>query len=207
MKNNIKNRFISFEGIDGSGKSTQANLLKTKLQLDGYKVKMIHFPRYDTKIGAIIKDVLFGEIQMDNLTLQMLYIIDQINAKKEIEEGLKEGYVICDRYDLSTLAYTKNIISKDAEKTIKSIQKKLNLLIPDITIILGMNAEEIKSRRKSLDKIEENIPLLNNINKTYEGYYNNFDILENRKILKINSMLSQELNENLIYSFVKGVDK
>lgn len=207
MKNDIKNRFISFEGIDGSGKSTQANLLKTKLQLDGYKVKMIHFPRYDTKIGAIIKDVLFGEIQMDNLTLQMLYIIDQINAKKEIEEGLKEGYVICDRYDLSTLAYTKNIISKDAEKTIKSIQKKLNLLTPDITIILGMNAEEIKSRRKSLDKIEENIPLLNNINKTYEGYYNNFDILENRKILKINSMLSQELNENLIYSFVKGVDK
>ena len=206
MKNNIKNRFISFEGIDGSGKSTQANLLKTKLQLDGYKVKMIHFPRYDTKIGAIIKDVLFGEIQMDNLALQMLYIIDQINAKKEIEEGLKEGYVICDRYDLSTLAYTKNIISKDAEKTIKSIQKKLNLLTPDITIILGMNAEEIKSRRKSLDKIEENIPLLNNINKTYEGYYNNFDILENRKILKINSMLSQELNENLIYSFVKGVD-
>ena len=206
MKNNIKNRFISFEGIDGSGKSTQANLLKTKLQLDGYKVKMIHFPRYDTKIGAIIKDVLSGEIQMDNLTLQMLYIIDQINAKKEIEEGLKEGYVICDRYDLSTLAYTKNIISKDAEKTIKSIQKKLNLLTPDITIILGMNAEEIKSRRKSLDKIEENIPLLNNINKTYEGYYNNFDILENRKILKINSMLSQELNENLIYSFVKGVD-
>lgn len=207
MKNNIKNRFISFEGIDGSGKSTQANLLKTKLQLDGYKVKMIHFPRYDTKIGAIIKDVLFGEIQMDNLALQMLYIIDQINAKKEIEEGLKEGYVICDRYDLSTLAYTKNIISKDAEKNIKSIQKKLNLLTPDITIILGMNAEEIKSRRKSLDKIEENIPLLNNINKTYEGYYNNFDILENRKILKINSMLSQELNENLIYSFVKGVDK
>lgn len=207
MKNNIKNRFISFEGIDGSGKSTQANLLKTKLQLDGYKVKMIHFPRYDTKIGAIIKDVLFGEIQMDNLALQMLYIIDQINAKKEIEEGLKKGYVICDRYDLSTLAYTKNIISKDAEKTIKSIQKKLNLLTPDITIILGMNAEEIKSRRKSLDKIEENIPLLNNINKTYEGYYNNFDILENRKILKINSMLSQELNENLIYSFVKGVDK
>ena len=110
MKNDIKNRFISFEGIDGSGKSTQANLLKTKLQLDGYKVKMIHFPRYDTKIGAIIKDVLFGEIQMDNLALQMLYIIDQINAKKEIEEGLKEGYVICDRYDLSTLAYTKNII-------------------------------------------------------------------------------------------------
>ena len=143
---------------------------------------------------------------MDNLILQMLYIIDQINAKKEIEEGLKEGYVICDRYDLSTLAYTKNIISKDAEKTIKSIQKKLNLLTPDITIILGMNAEEIKSRRKSLDKIEENIPLLNNINKTYEGYYNNFDILENRKILKINSMLSQELNENLIYSFVKGAD-
>lgn len=107
------NRFIVLEGNDGSGKTTQANLLVDYLNKHGEKAIYIKFPNYQSVTGGLIRKMLDGEygVNADNINLystSILYALDRFNAvnidyKKYFYE---EGYtIVCDRYMQSNLIH------------------------------------------------------------------------------------------------------
>ena len=99
-----KGKLIVIDGIDGSGKATQTRLLESKLKKDGYKVKVIDFPRYENNFfGKLIGQYLSGMygdfIQMDPRVASILYAADRFESSKEIKKWLDQGYVVLsDRY-------------------------------------------------------------------------------------------------------------
>lgn len=99
-----KGKLIVIDGIDGSGKATQVNLLKNHLLKEGVKVKTIDFPRYgENFFGTLLGECLAGRrgdfIGVDSHIASVLYAADRFESSKTIEKWLKQGYtVIADRY-------------------------------------------------------------------------------------------------------------
>lgn len=102
---NEPGKFIVFEGLDGSGKTTQAKLLSEKLKDRGEEV-WLTFEQTEGVIGRLIQRVLDGEIKLNPKAVQFLFIADRLQHLQEIEKALARGKtVICDRYFWSTIAY------------------------------------------------------------------------------------------------------
>lgn len=109
MKKNLK--FIVIEGLDGSGKSTQIELLQNYLTEQKIKFKYLHFPRLDKlPFGEIISRFLRGEFgkleQVNPYLVALIYAEDRNDAKNLINDWLNNGnIVIVDRYVHSNIAY------------------------------------------------------------------------------------------------------
>jgi dTMP kinase len=130
--------FIVFEGIDGSGKSTQINLLKNFLEKKDYKVKLTSEPT-DNAIGSLIRN--YARSSNRNLipeTEALLFAADRVEHGKNIEIDLKNGFtIICDRYVHSSLAY-----QNAAGVNIKWIITLNKLALkPDLVILLDIDPE------------------------------------------------------------------
>jgi dTMP kinase len=103
-------RLIAIEGIDGSGKRTQLDLLGNQLIADGNRVYSTGFPQYDSWFGKMVGQFLNGELgaleAVDPHFTALLYAGDRFEAKPKIEAALKEGkIVLIDRYTSSNLAH------------------------------------------------------------------------------------------------------
>ena len=97
---------IVFEGLDQSGKQTQAELLRDRLKADGYKVRLLSFPDYGTSIGEEIARALQGERDYGPEVMQLLYVANRYERREEILHWLEGGLIlICDRYVASSVAY------------------------------------------------------------------------------------------------------
>ena len=101
---------ITIEGIDGSGKNTQARLLEQSLVSLGHRVFFTGFPQYDSWFGSMVSQFLNGELgaldSVDPRFAALLYAGDRFEAKTQLEDALKEGkIVLCDRYVASNLAH------------------------------------------------------------------------------------------------------
>jgi dTMP kinase len=139
QKNVCPGKFIVFEGLDGSGQTTQANLLKDFLINEGRKVFLTKEPTRTSEAGEKIKDVLDKKIQMEPKDLQELFTQDRReHLEKEIIPALKKGVaVICDRYFFSTFAFGAST-GLDLEWL---IEINNDFLIPDITFLLKVSPE------------------------------------------------------------------
>lgn len=99
-----KGKLIVIDGIDGSGKATQAKLLATSLKKEGFKVKTVDFPRYyDNFFGSLIGESLSGKfgdfIKVDPHIASVLYAADRFESGADIRSWIDQGYVvITDRY-------------------------------------------------------------------------------------------------------------
>lgn len=191
---------ISFEGPDSSGKSTQAKILYNNMIKKGLKVKLFHFPRYESPIGSFIGKVLKGKYKISFDSLQRLYVADQRDFNEELCKLISEGYVvILDRYDLSTMAYytaNKNIEPLMGIKTIINWQK--NFIRPDVTFVFNIN-DALKRRDKStFDIIENNETLMSNINKVYLDISNILSKNSKRKFQVIDASLTKEKISSII---------
>ncbi|MBC7081671.1 MAG: dTMP kinase [Thermoplasmatales archaeon] len=156
----MKGKFITIEGIDGSGKTTIAKILHEKIPnsvltyepTDGWIGKMIK--------GAISKDV-------DGITISLLFCADRNEHLKEIRKWLGEGkIVICDRYFDSTLAYQKEQLKfENAEKWLLNLQPFL--IKPDLTILLKIEPKKAMERIKRKKVFFENEEFLEKVQKNY----------------------------------------
>ncbi len=92
-----KNFFIAFEGIDGSGKSTQVKLLTEKLEEAGLKVYTTFEPT-DSPVGKIIRDIFNHRMEADHRTIAALFVADRLdhllNKTNGILKRLDEGYTV-----------------------------------------------------------------------------------------------------------------
>jgi dTMP kinase len=110
---------IAIEGIDGSGKHTQARLLEQSLLSKGMTVYATGFPQYDSWFGSLVGKFLNGEFgslqEVDPHFSALLYAGDRFEAKPRIQSALKEGkIVLVDRYVASNLAH--QVARASAEK-------------------------------------------------------------------------------------------
>src|SRR5688572_10914523 len=97
---------IAFEGLDQSGKQTQAELLRDRLVAQGRAVRLLSFPDYGTSIGGEIGRALRGERQYGPDVMQLLYVANRYEHKQEITEARDAGTIlVCDRYLASSVAY------------------------------------------------------------------------------------------------------
>ncbi|HEX7136888.1 MAG TPA: dTMP kinase [Vicinamibacterales bacterium] len=97
---------IAFEGLDQSGKQTQAERLRDALKQDGHKSRLVPFPDYGTSIGEEIARALQGEREYGPDVMQLLYVANRYERKPDLHRWLEGGLVlVCDRYTASSVAY------------------------------------------------------------------------------------------------------
>jgi len=143
-KNTYPGRFIVFEGLDGSGQSTQAGLLKDFLSEKGYQVVLTKEPTFDSEAGKKIREILDEKIKLDPFALQKLFAEDRReHLKNIIIPALKEGkFVISGRYFYSSFAFG----SSDGVDLEWLIKINYNFLTPDLTLILKVRPEVCLAR-------------------------------------------------------------
>jgi len=154
----MRGKFITFEGSEGCGKSTQSKLLYEYLKDKGHKVIYLREPG-GTRISERIRQVLLDpENHMTKECEMLLYMA----ARSQIVEGLikpalKQGkVVICDRFLDSTLAYQGYGLGMDID-FIKRLGKFVCCgLKPDLTILMDLPVREgLKYRHLKEDRIEQ----------------------------------------------------
>ncbi|MBI3400244.1 MAG: dTMP kinase [Acidobacteria bacterium] len=139
---------IAFEGLDQSGKQTQAERLRDHLKQNGGKARLVSFPDYGTSIGEEIARALQGERDYGPDVMQLLYIANRYEKKPDLKRWLDGGLVLlCDRYTASSVAYGE-ALGLDPAWLIE-IQKFLPPA--SLTILLDI-APETAVGRKSVDR-------------------------------------------------------
>ena len=167
-------KFITFEGIDGSGKTTQINLLKAKLSQQGISTLILREPG-GTKLSEKIREILLDRenINISPSAESLLFVAarTQLMAEK-IKPSLEQNqFVICDRYADSTVAYQgygRGLNVKYLEELNKFATDSIQ---PDITIILDVDPEKAAIRIASdvPDRMES--AGINFFLRVREGYY------------------------------------
>jgi dTMP kinase len=168
----INNRLIVFEGIDGSGKSTQAKLLADQLIAEGCKVYSTFEPT-KSRIGSIIRDIFTHKMEADHQTIAALFLADRLDHIQNKETGmlkkLEEGYtVICDRYYFSSYAY--HGVHVDIDWVIQANSLCASLLRPAMNIFIDVlpqvAMQRINTNRDSVE-IYETLENLTNVREKY----------------------------------------
>ncbi|MEK6223989.1 MAG: dTMP kinase [Thermodesulfobacteriales bacterium] len=133
--------FITFEGVEGSGKSTQAKLLAELLREIGHKVTLTREPGWG-QLGELIRKVILDErsLELDPFSELCLFCADRAQHVRDfIKPKLQAGeIVICDRYYDSTVVYQGNGRKLDKRLVNKMAKASTLELIPDITFLLNL---------------------------------------------------------------------
>jgi dTMP kinase len=157
---------IALEGLDQSGKETQARLLAERLRAEGRRVETLSFPDYETAIGRAIGATLAGRRDFAPDVLQLLYIANRYEKKPQITEWLAAGAVIvCDRYIASSVAYGESH-GLDPQWLVET---QRHLPQPDLTILLDIAPQTaVERKRTGRDRYERDLALLERVRASYE---------------------------------------
>jgi dTMP kinase len=162
----VAGHLIAFEGLDQSGKQTQAELLRDRLKQDGHKSRLVSFPDYATSIGEEIARALQGEREYGPDVMQLLYVANRYERKADLQRWLDGGLIlVCDRYAASSVAYGEAQGLDGA--WLVEIQK---FLPPASATILLDIAPETAAARKSVDRdrYERDLALLARVRESYQ---------------------------------------
>ncbi|HEY6509362.1 MAG TPA: dTMP kinase [Vicinamibacterales bacterium] len=160
-----RGRLVVFEGLDQSGKQTQAESLRDWLVSSGRTVRLLSFPTYETPLGAEIGRALHGEREYGPDVMQLLYVANRFEWKAEIERELMAGTVlVCDRYLASSIAYGE--AQGLDPRWLEDIQTPLPQ--PDLTVLLDIApSESLVRKRVGRDKYERDLDLLSRVRTSY----------------------------------------
>jgi len=169
----ITGKLITFEGIDGSGKSTQIQLLEAEFEKSGITYKTFREPggtKLSEKIRAILLDKENIELYSNAESLLFAAARAQLTAE-QIKPALTKGeFVICDRFTDSTIAYQGygrglNINNLELMNTIAT-----DGLIPDITFILDIDPQKATERLKTVNPDRMEAAGIDFFKKIRQGY-------------------------------------
>jgi len=156
---------IAFEGLDQSGKETQARHLRAVLERQGRRVHSISFPDYETPIGREIARALAGEREFGPDVLQLLYVANRMEYRPRLEVWLAAGdIVICDRYRASSVAYGE---AQGVDVGwLDDVQRRLPAA--DMTVLLDIAPRTAVARKAAgRDRFERDLSLLERVRGSY----------------------------------------
>ena len=156
---------IAFEGLDQSGKQTQAELLRDWLKQQGHKSRLVSFPDYATSIGEEIARALQGEREYGPDVMQLLYIANRYERKPDLHRWLDGGLIlVADRYMASSIAYG------EAQGLDAAWLTDIQTFLPPaaLTIMLDI-APDTAVQRKAVDRdrYERDLALQGRVRESY----------------------------------------
>jgi dTMP kinase len=156
---------IAFEGLDQSGKATQAKALVSRLEHDGRAVTPVSFPDYQTPIGRELRAALDGARPFPADVMQLLYVANRFEYRDRLQQWLREGQVVvCDRYRASSVAYGEAQGLDPA--WLEEIQRPLPPA--DVTVLLDIRPEAGVARKQTdRDVYERDLALLGRVRDSY----------------------------------------
>jgi dTMP kinase len=163
----VSGALIAFEGLDQSGKQTQAEALRDALVAAGRQCELLSFPDYATPIGTEIHRALHGERDYTPDVMQLLYVTNRYEVKPRLDCWLAEGRVIlCDRYVASSVAYG------EAHGLDGSWLTEIQRFLPpaNLTILLDIApGTAVQRKATGRDRYERDVALLNRVRESYQA--------------------------------------
>jgi len=219
-------KFIVIDGTDGTGKTTQLQLLAGKLTNEGYEVELADFPQYNSKSAGMVEEYLSGKYgdadAVNPYAASLFYSVDRFDASFQIREWLKAGkVVISNRYISSSFAHQGGKIENPLERKLflnwlSEIEYKIfNIPKPDLYLILHVEAEIsqklAKDRQredwngKTRDIHEDNLDHLKKAEKIYLEIAQNLPDFRLIKCTRNGEIMRREDISYLIWLYVKRV--
>lgn len=173
-----RGKFIVFEGIDGSGKTTHAALLKKKLEAMGESVFLTAEPS-NGEAGKLLRRCLRREADLPEEAIAGLFLTDRLDHIKNPKDGIlshleKGETVLCDRYYFSSFAYNGAYAPLDWVEQINSLPRAL--LKPDLTLFLDIPPERFLARVENRSETEryEKLEVLKRVRENYFAAFARF---------------------------------
>lgn len=188
-------KFVTFEGIDGSGKSTISKKVCEKLESEGYKTVLTREPT-DSWIGKKVQE--FIQKDEDPFVTAFTFIADRIEHCKKIKKWLDEGYIVlCDRYADSTYAYQGAQMKKSIDSPIKWLKdmSKERILEPDRTFLFLIEPKKAVSRIEGRDDLIsfERVSFLEEVQENY------LKLSEEKRFFKVDATKTKDELTEICY--------
>lgn len=198
-------KLISFEGIDGVGKSTVVDAVYEKLSIKGYNVCMLRDPG-SSEMGEQLRNLIKSDIPRSKLTNLFLYLSARLELVADIEK-LKDQYeyILLDRYVDSTVAYQAygQNIDLNTIKTLNDILLEGDKYLPNKTYYLFLDEqtrlERLAKRTEDLDDIDINTEFLSRVKKGYES------LLDDKRILALKNENSKITAEIIVDDIINNI--
>ncbi|MBR3607914.1 MAG: dTMP kinase [Lachnospiraceae bacterium] len=201
-----KGIFIAFEGIDGSGKSTQIQLLMKKIEEKSIRCYQTCEPS-SGPIGSLTRQILTGRIKTDNRVIAAMFAADRLDhllnpidgIVSKIEEGI---HVISDRYYFSSYAY--HSVDVPMDWVIKTNEESAKVLRPDLTVFIDISAKEAMDRITKNRFHTELFEKESRLSKVRENYLKAFELMkEEEKVLIVDGTKTPQEIGNIIWQAVE----
>ncbi|MDY5701342.1 MAG: dTMP kinase [Lachnospiraceae bacterium] len=205
-----KGLFLAFEGIDGSGKSTQIRLLNDRLLKEGCRVYQTCEPS-GGPIGSQIRQILTGRMKADSRVIAALFAADRLDhllndingMAARVEEGIT---VLTDRYYFSSYAY--HSVDVPMDWVIAANEESRKVLKPDLNIFIDIDADtamERITRNRFLQELFEKKSLLEKIRANYLKAFELFK--DSEKVLVVDGKKNPKEIAEVIWNGVKRLNE
>ena len=199
--NNNKGKFIVFEGIDGSGKTTQINKLCEYLEKKGRKVYVTSEPTISLT-GGMLRDALSGVSKRTSCEMAAMFVLDRIfhnvNQKWGINKMLEEGYIVlCDRYYYSSLAYQGSTIDYSWVRALNVDCPAIRH--PDLCIFLDLTPKQSMQRisqGRETTEIYESEEILSRVRDSFMRVIDDMSKIDTIKVVDASGSV-EEIADNI----------
>lgn len=220
----MKEKFIVIDGIDGSGKTTQTDLLIKKLKSKNHTVETISFPQYNQKSAGLVEEYLsgkFGSIEeVGPYRASIFYACDRYDGGYKIKKAIAEGKtIIATRYVSANMGHQGAKIEDEIERKkffdwLYELEYEIfQIPKPDLVLILDVKAkiaqellckrDQIDWKGKTRDLHEENLKHLKQARLVYQYIAENYPGTHLIKCIKDNKILPRENIHEMIWNKIK----